>query len=249
MLTAFFWGLMATSSLILGGLIATRVALSKQIVGIIMAFGAGTLISAVSFELVFDAIQKARLSGSPALGFLAGALAFFGSDVLIAKFVAGRRTNLDASAQSNLVIPMVLAIILDGVPESMVIGIGILEGGDVSPAMLAAVFISNLPEAIAGSVGMKAGGASRAAILSLWCVIALVCAAASAAGFCLFGGISPNWIAFVQAFSGGAILMMLANSMMPEAYAHGGKLAGVFTVLGFWVSVAIIVFEHSRNVG
>jgi ZIP family zinc transporter len=143
----------------------------------------------------------------------------------------------------------VLAIILDGVPESIVIGLGILEGGTVSLAMLAAVFISNLPEAIAGSVGMKANGASRVKIISLWCIIALACALASAAGFCLFGGISPNWIAFVQAFSGGAILMMLANSMMPEAYEHGGKLAGVFTVLGFSTSVAIIVFEHSQHVG
>ena len=117
--------------------------------------------------------------------------------------------------------------------ESMVIGLGILERGTVGPAMLAAVFISNLPEAIAGSVGMKAGGASGCQN-----PVALVrhrtgCAAASAAGFCLFGDISANWIAFVQAFSGGAILMMLANSMMPEAYEHGGKLAGVFTVLGF----------------
>ena len=143
---------------------------------------------------------------------------------------------------------MVLAIILDGIPESIVIGLGILEGGTVSLAMLAAIFISNLPEAIAGTVGMKAGGVSRGKILSLWCVIALVCAVASAAGFVLFGDIPAHWIAFVQAFAGGAILMMLANSMIPEAYEHGGKFAGVFTVLGFCASVAIIVFEHSQGV-
>ena len=143
---------------------------------------------------------------------------------------------------------MVLAIILDGIPESIVIGLGILEGGTVSIAMLTAIFISNLPEAIAGTVGLKAGGASRRKILTLWCIIALVCAVASAAGFVLFGDIHSQWIAFVQAFAGGAILMMLANSMMPEAFEHGGKLAGVFTVMGFCASVAIIVFEHSRGV-
>jgi ZIP family zinc transporter len=109
------------------------------------------------------------------------------------------------------------------------------------------ISISNLPEAIAGTVGMKAGGVGRGKILALWCVIALVCAMASAAGFVLFGDISANWIAFVQAFAGGAILMMLANSMFPEAYEHGGKLAGVFTVLGFCASVTIIVFEHSQG--
>ena len=114
-----------------------------------------------------------------------------------------------------------------------------------SLAMLAAIFVSNLPEAIAGSVGMKAGGASPRKILFLWCSIALVCARASAAGFVLFGDVPARWIAFVQAFAGGAILMMLANSMMPEAYEHGGKLAGVFTVLGFCASVGVIILEHS----
>lgn len=248
MLHAFLWGLIATSSLILGGLIATRVTLSKQIVGIILAFGAGTLISAVSYELIFEAVQKAKFTGVPVIGVFAGALVFYGSDLLIAKFGAGKTGNLDGTEHSKLVVPMLLAIILDGVPESMVIGLGILETGNVSPAILAAVFISNLPESIAGSVGMKVGGASRVRILSLWCIIALICAAASAAGFCLFGGISTYWIAFVQAFSGGAILMMLANSMMPEAYEQGGKLAGVFTVLGFCASVAIIVVEHSHHI-
>ncbi len=248
MLNAFGWGLLATSSLILGGLIATRVTLSRKVVGIIMAFGAGTLISAVSYELILEAVQMARLTGFPALGLFAGAITFFGCDALIAKFVAGKPTDPDTSAQSRLVVPMVLAIILDGIPESIVIGLGILEGGTVSIAMLTAIFISNLPEAIAGTVGLKAGGASRGKILSLWCIIALVCAVASAAGFVLFGDIPSQWIAFVQAFAGGAILMMLANSMMPEAFEHGGKLAGVFTVMGFCTSVAIIVFEHSRGV-
>jgi ZIP family zinc transporter len=128
MLSAFFWGLLATSSLILGGLIATRVTLSKKVVGIIMAFGAGTLISAVSYELIFEAVQMARMTGFPLLGLFAGAITFFGCEALIAKFSAGKPTDLDTSAQSKLVVPMVLAIILDGIPESIVIGLGILEG-------------------------------------------------------------------------------------------------------------------------
>jgi ZIP family zinc transporter len=113
--------------------------------------------------------------------------------------------------------------------------------------MLAAVFISNLPEAIAGSVGMQASGASRGKILLLWCLIAVLCAIASAAGFSLFSDVPAHWLAFVQAFAGGAILMMLTNSMIPEAYEQSRKLAGVFTVLGFCVSVAIAICEHSRS--
>ena len=156
-----------------------------------------------------------------------------------------QRKAIKATHQSNLVIPLVLAIILDGVPESVVIGLGILEAGTVSLAMLVAVFISNLPEAVAATAGMRSGGWSRTKILLLWLVIAVVCAGASAAGYGLLGNLSPLWLSFVQAFAGGAILMMLANTMIPEAYEHGGKLAGIFTVLGFAVCVWVIVLEHA----
>jgi ZIP family zinc transporter len=110
--------------------------------------------------------------------------------------------------------------------------------------MLVAVFISNLPEAIAGSSGMKEGGWSRSKILLLWLFISLFCALATVAGFSFFSSASKEWLSFIQAFAGGAILMMLANSMIPEAYEHGGKLAGVFTVLGFFVSVCVVVLEN-----
>lgn len=133
---------------------------------------------------------------------------------------------------------------MDGIPESTVLGLGILETGTVSLAMLVAIFISNLPEAIAGSVGMKSSGWSVQKIISLWLFIALICAAFTVLGFSLFGNASDGMIAFVNAFAGGAMLMMLANTMIPEAYINAGKLAGVFTVIGFIVSVAIIILEH-----
>lgn len=247
MLGAFLWGLLATSSLILGGLVACQFWLGKRTIGVIMAFGAGTLISAVSYELIFEAVRVAAATGFPAIGLFAGAFTFYGSDWLIGRLGSGERMDIDAASQSRLVVPMVLAIILDGVPESIVIGLGISEGGRVSLAMLVAVFISNLPEAIAGSIGMKAGGASRGKIILLWLVITLVCALSSVAGYSLFHEVSDHWLAFVQAFAGGAILMMLANSMIPEAYEHGKKLAGVFTVLGFFASVAMVLLE--RGVG
>jgi len=247
MWTAFFWGLIAASSLVLGGLLASWVTLGKRTLGIIMAFGAGVLISAVAYEMVFDAVKLAKGSGYPTLGFLAGASTFFFSDKLIEGIGGGKRKNIDAAHQSKLVVPLVLAIILDGVPESVVIGLGVLEGGTVSLAMLVAVFMSNLPEAAAGTTGMRSGGWSRTKILLLWVGITLVCALASAAGYALLGDLSPSWLSFVQTFAGGAILMMLANTMIPEAYEHGGKLAGVFTVLGFAISVWVIVLEHAQT--
>ncbi len=153
---AFLWGLLATSSLILGGIIATRISISKKVLGIIMAFGAGTLISAVSYELIYEAVKLGRGTGFPAFGIFAGALTFYFSEKLIDNMGKSKHEGNNASEQSGLLIPMVLAIILDGIPESIVIGLGIFEGGAVSVAMLVAVFISNLPEAIAGTTGMKA---------------------------------------------------------------------------------------------
>jgi zinc transporter, ZIP family len=244
MLNAFLWGLLATSSLVIGGFIASRFNLGKKTLGVIMAFGAGTLISAISYELIFEAVKLGRGSGFPAFGLFAGALTFYFADLLIEKFGSGDPMDTNSSHQSRLIIPMVLAIILDGIPESIVIGLGIFEGGGVSLAMLVAVFISNLPESIAGTTGMKASGWSRFRIQGLWIVIALVCALASVAGFSLFSGVSVQWLSFINAFAGGAILIMIANSMIPEAYEHGGKLAGIFTVLGFAVSVMMVIFEN-----
>jgi ZIP family zinc transporter len=245
MLGAFIWAFIAASSLIVGGLIACWMTLSKRTLGIIMAFGAGVLLSAVAYELVFESVKLAKFSGYPTLGFFLGAFTFFFADNLIEKMGAGDRKAIGASHHSSLVVPLVLAIILDGIPESVVIGLSLLEGGNVSVGMMVAVFISNIPEAVAGTSGMRSGGWSKTKILLLWLVIALVCAVASAIGFALLGDMPPFWLALVNAFAAGAILMMLANTMIPEAYEHGGKLAGVFTVLGFALAVWVVVLENA----
>jgi ZIP family zinc transporter len=241
---AFLWGLLATSSLILGGIIATRLSISKKVLGIIMAFGAGTLISAVSYELIYEAVKLGRGTGFPVFGIFAGALTFYFSEKLIDSYAHGNQ-EAEASDHSDLLVPMVLAIILDGIPESIVIGLGLFEGGTVSLAMLAAVFVSNLPEAIAGTTGMKAAGWGRGKIALLWVIIAIICALASIAGYSLFSRASAEWLSFIQAFAGGAILIMLANSMIPESYERGGKIAGMFTILGFAVAVTVVVLENT----
>ncbi len=241
---AFLWGLLATSSLILGGIIATRLSISKRVLGIIMAFGAGTLISAVSYELIYEAVKLGKGTGFPGFGIFAGALTFFFSEKLIDNMAKNKPVE-NKGSQSGLLVPMVLAIVLDGIPESIVIGLGIFEGGAVSMAMLAAVFISNLPEAIAGTTGMKSAGWNRGKIALLWIIIALVCALSTIAGYSLFSKASNNWLSFIQAFAGGAILIMLANSMIPESYERGGKIAGLFTILGFSSAVLVIILENS----
>ena len=244
MLNAFVWGFIAAFSLVIGGLIASWTTISQRTLGLIMAFGAGVLISAVAYELVFEAVSTASATGFPMLGLFAGAATFFFSDRFVSGMADSKADSAGSGDASSLVVPMVLGIILDGIPESVALGLGLLKGGTISIAMLVAVFISNLPEAIAGTSGLKASGSSTVKTLSLWLLIALVCGGASAAGFALLAGVPETWMAFVQTFAAGAILTMLANSMIPEAYKYARKLAGLLLVLGFAVAVCVVVLEH-----
>lgn len=244
MLNAFFWGLVATASLVLGGAIGSRLKIGRRALGLVMAFGAGVLLIAVAWELTYEAVTLAKGSGIAITGLFIGALTFFLSDLLIGRMGGHGRKQIAGSHDSNLVVPIVLGTILDGIPESIVIGMGLIGGGKVSLAMLVAVFISNLPEAIAGTSGMVAGGWKRTKIQVLWLIIAIVCSLASLAGYGLFDHASHLTIAFIQAFAGGAILVMLANTMIPEAYEHGGKLAGLFTVFGFICAVCVVMLEN-----
>jgi ZIP family zinc transporter len=243
MLNAFLWGFLATFSLALGGLIGILFKIGKRPLGLIMAFGAGVLLSAVAFELVFKSIKGSLGSGASLIGLLTGAVFFFLIDMLISKMGAAGRKDIAGAHDSNIAVPIVLATILDGIPETLVIGMSLLGGGEVGLGMLVAVFISNLPEAIAGTSGMVAGKWPNRKILLLWLFIAVVCAFSSLAGFSLLGNASPATVSFIQTFAGGAILVMLCNTMIPEAFEHGGKLAGIFTVIGFAVAVSIAVLE------
>jgi ZIP family zinc transporter len=239
MAAAFGWGTLAASSLVIGALVALRFRISLRVIGLIMGFGAGVLISALAFDLVQEAVEKGSGHGWAAAGIFAGCLVFFGGDWLIDRAGGGERKDATGSQQSGSALAIVLGTVLDGVPESMVIGLTILQGGAVGAAYLAAVFISNLPEAISSTAGLVSGGWKKARVLWMWVAIALISGLASLAGYGLFQNASPDVVAFVLAFAAGAILTMLADTMMPEAFEHGGKLVGVVTTLGFAVAFAI----------
>jgi ZIP family zinc transporter len=240
---AFFWGLVASSSLLLGGLLALTVRPSRRVVGLVMAFGAGVLISAVAYELVAEALTTADQGYMVALGLFVGCGTFFAGDWLIDRMGGEHRKDAGGRQAGGVALAIVLGIVLDGIPESMVIGLGLLNGEGVSAAVLAAVFLSNLPEAIAATSGLATAGWRTARIFGLWAVVVAVSALASLAGFGLFDDASPDTIAFVLAFAGGAILTMLADTMMPEAFEQSGRLAGVLTTLGFVLAFTISAFE------
>jgi ZIP family zinc transporter len=236
---AFGWGLLAGSSLVIGSVVALLFRIPLRLIGLIMGFGAGVLISAVAFDLVEEAAEKSSGSGWVAAGLFAGCLVFYGGDKLIDRLGGGDRKAATGEQESGSPLSIVLGTVLDGIPESMVIGLTIYQGGAVGAAYLAAVFISNLPESISSTTGLATGGWKKARILWLWIVIAVISGLASLAGYSLFQHSSPDTVAFVLTFAAGAIITMLADTMMPEAYEHGGKLVGVVTTLGFATAFVI----------
>src|SRR5918993_696502 len=244
MAAALGWGLLAGSSVLLGGLLTLRIRVSARALGLIMGFGSGVLISAVAYELVGEASDTADRGSAVALGLFAGCGVFFIGDMVVDRMGGGDRKRIAGrQAASGSGLAIVLGIVLDGIPESVVIGLGLLEGVGVSVAVLVAVFLSNLPEAIAATSGLMQSGWARSRIIALWVAVTIVCGLASLAGYAFFENASGDTIAFVLAFAGGAILTMLADTMMPEAFEHGGKLVGLLTTLGFGLAFALTVLE------
>ncbi|MGE5690073.1 MAG: ZIP family metal transporter [Pseudomonadota bacterium] len=243
MLTAFFWGFVAASSLIVGALVVFRLPVHERALGAVMAFGSGVLISAVAFELVEEGLNTSAGEGGVALGLAMGSLVFFVGDLLIDRMGGADRKHSGGRQAEGSALAIVLGIALDGIPESIVLGMTIVTGGGISAAFLAAVLLSNLPESIAASSGLLQAGWARSRILGLWVAIAVVSGVSALLGYGLFDSASPRTIAFVLSFAGGAILTMLADTMMPEAFEHGGKLVGVVTTLGFGLALALSALD------
>jgi ZIP family zinc transporter len=241
---ALLWGLVASSSLLIGGALALKLPIGTRVLGLIMAFGAGVLISAVAFELVEEAFNTSSGEGDIALGLFLGAGVFFGGDTLIDRLGGSERKRSSRSSEdAGSPLAIVLGIVLDGIPESLVLGLTIVSGGSVSAAFLVAVFLSNLPEAIAATAGLKQSGWSPSRVLGLWALVMAVSGLAAVVGYVALDSAAPDTIALVLAFAGGAILTMLADTMMPEAFQYGGPLVGIFTTFGFALAFTISMLD------
>jgi ZIP family zinc transporter len=240
---ALLWGLFAASSLLIGALIATWRPPHRRALGLIMAFGAGVLLSAVAYELIDEAASIAEGGVAVAGGVFAGAATFTLGDVAIGRFQRRHRGNAMPAKEEGSGLSILLGALLDGVPETAVLGLTLLQTGEVGMAMLVAVFLSNLPEGVAATTTLIEGGWSKRSVLGIWAAVVVACGLAAAAGYLLLDGASSGLIAFVYAFSGGAVLTMLATSMIPEAYEHAGRAVGVVTVFGFIVAYGIHLLE------
>jgi ZIP family zinc transporter len=230
-LSALGWGGLAALSLVLGAALALLRSWGKGVLGGVLAFGAGALISSVAFELA----QEGLRIGGPvwvAVGLAAGAVSFFAADQAVNR-IGGRQGGGAAG------LPLALGALLDGIPEQAVLGIGLATGKGVSVALLVAIFVSNLPESIGSASDMRASGRSKGRVVGLWLSVAALCALSTLGGYAIAHAVGGGPQAAIDGFAAGALLVMLVDSMIPEAKAKAGNRAGLMTVLGFAVAAAL----------
>jgi ZIP family zinc transporter len=242
---AGLWGLLGGGALVAGALVAWFARVPQSVVAAVMAFGSGVLISAVAFDLMQEAADTGGLLPA-AIGFVGGALAYLAANAALGRRGARHRKRSgdqqpSEEEQSGSGMAIAVGALLDGIPESVVLGLGLLGGGAVSVPVLAAVVISNVPEGLSSAAGMKRSGRSAAYVFGVWGGIAVASGLAALVGYLALGGAPPEAVAVITAVAAGAILTMVADTMIPEAFERTRTWTGVITTLGFLVAFAIDV--------
>ncbi len=243
MWNAALWGGFAGSAVFIGALTGIFFKIPKRWIGIIMSFGTGVLVGAAAFELLLESVKEGGLLAT-SLGFIGGAMLFTFAEFFISKRGGKERKRSKGNpkgASGGLAI--FIGTLLDAIPESMIIGVSLLETGKVSFLLVIAVFISNFPEGLSSSVGLKKGGYSNKKILFLWLLVMILSAISSLVGFVFLEDASKTIISIISAFAAGAVVSMVSAAMMPEAYDEGGPIVGLVTSLGLLISLILTQFE------
>jgi ZIP family zinc transporter len=240
---AGLWGLLAGGALVVGAAIAWLARVPQKVVASIMAFGAGVLISALAFDLVDEAETTGGLTATVS-GFLGGAVVYVAANVVLAKRGARHRKRSgeqqpSEEEQGGSGAAIAIGALLDGIPESVVLGLSLLGGNGVGVPVLAAIFISNLPEGLSSAAGMKTNGRSARYVFGVWVGIAVASGLAGLLGVLLLQGASPQAVAAMTAVAAGAILAMVADTMIPEAFERTHAYAGLIATVGFILAFTI----------
>jgi ZIP family zinc transporter len=233
---ALGWGALSASSLLVGALLGVRRRWPDAQVGAVLAFGAGALVSAVSYELVQEGGQVGGGAGV-GVGLALGAATYYLADGLIGRLGSGGHGKEARTGGAGTA--LALGAFLDGIPEQAVLGIGLAAGEGVSIGLIVAIFVSNLPEAIGSATEMKAGGQANSRILRLWAAVAAICTLSTVGGYALADAASGELRAGIDGFAAGALLVMLVDSMIPDATRKYGRKAGLVTTLGFAVAAGL----------
>jgi len=236
-LEALSWGLAASISLMLGAWIAVALHPSRTVISVSMAFGAGALISAVAYELVLESVEAGQ-GLKVVIGLFLGSVAFTIGDRAIERMGGVEDPGSTGQQHQGSPLAIVLGAVLDGIPESLVLGLSVAIGGQVSASFVVATFLSNFPEGVAASSGLEEAGWAPGRIYGLWALVVAASVVSAGIGYLVFSASAATG-ASVQAFAGGAILTMLADSLMPEAFEMGGPKVGLATVAGFVVALAV----------
>ena len=243
---AAIWGFVGASSLIIAAELVFAFRWSRLVIGLVMAFGVGALISSVAFELVVPALEDAE-GWQVALAMAVGSLAFFAGDRAIASAGGSARKNPDKHSDGedgdDSGLGIVLGTVLDGIPESAVLGMSLVGGGGVSIALLAGIWVSNFPESLGSTVNLKKSGWAKKRIRLMWWGIALVCALSAGVGYAVVNNSDTLTGALVSSFAAGALLTMIADEMAPEAYERSQIYAGLATVAGFTFALWLTSLE------
>lgn len=236
-LQAGLWGLLGGSALLIGAVLGYSLPIPQRLIAAIMAFGAGVLISALSFELIEKAYQRGGFD-STSIGFLVGALIYTSVNWYLSTQGSKHRKRSGAQQPSEKQhagsgLAIAIGALLDGVPESIVVGVSLIGGGIVSWVTVAAVFLSNIPEGLSSAAGMKKAGRSKQYIFGVWGTITFISGVAALLGYSVFQQFSVEGVAATTAVAAGAILAMLVDTMIPEAFEETHDFAGLITVCGF----------------
>ena len=240
-LAAAFWGFVGGAALLIGALLGIYVGASQRVISVVMAVGSGVLISSVALELMEEAYRHGGFD-TPAIGLLSGAVIYFAADSAVSRRAKHRKRSQGQQGGGSAA-AITAGAIMDGIPESVAIGISLVGGGAISWVFVVAVFLSNVPESLSAAAGMKKAGDSPGRILGLWGSVTAVSALSAMVGYVFLAGASGEVVAVIQSFAAGAILTMLASTMLPEAYEEGGAVVGVVTTAGFLVAFVLSHLE------
>jgi zinc transporter, ZIP family len=237
MAEAFFWGFLGSAFLLVGAVVAYVFSPGRKPIAVIMALGSGLLIGSVAFELIDEALATKSVA-RVGLFVMIGACAFAVGDWLVSRSGGADRKDPTGAQASGTAMAIVIGSVMDGIPESFVLGLTVLQGG-VSVALFVGVALSNLPEGMASSSGLKIAGWSPRRTALMWTTVSVVAGFSAAAGYALLDPHQGLTGALVQGFAAGALLAMVADTLLPEAYEVEGVLTGVLVAVGFSTSLLL----------